>query len=73
VPERAFAAEKLANILQGGNRRNFNIPMGSLNSATVSLRDAANMLGVSPGSVARARVIHINGTDVAHSSILVLS
>ena len=47
--------------------------MGSLNSATVSLRDAANMLGVSPGSVARARVIHINGTDVAHSSILVLS
>jgi hypothetical protein len=71
VAQRAFAAERLATIRNGSNQFVAKFEGLSnerpMNSDTKTLRSAADRLGVSLGSVARARTIRLNGdeTDVA--------
>jgi hypothetical protein len=73
VAQRAFAAEKLANIINGHNRfrdRVVGIPAGIPTSATRSLQRAADMLGVSRGSAARARTIRTHGTEADVADVI---
>ena len=62
--ERAFAAEQMANMIHGGDRRSgaIKLPIDSLISPTVSIAQAAEITGVSAGSIHRVRVIRAHGT-----------
>ena len=71
VTERAFAAEKVANMPFGGNQHHKeggSIELPSQPPVLIGIKDAAKMLGVSEPSVKRARAVETHmvvqpGTD----------
>jgi hypothetical protein len=59
--QRAMVTAKIANMKQGGDRGKAKPPIGGFDEATVSLKEAAEMMNVGERSANRARIVRAHG------------